>query len=1135
MEHNSFDNFFRAPAGAVTAGEELRIRFRAEEAEKVHLHVFFDNSEFQTIKMEPYGINEEGVYEAYFSVPENPCILWYYFEVITGAGRFCYGKREDGCGGSGDVYTGDAPPYQITVHAGKSEVPDWFQGAIVYQIFVDRFNNGYENGQVLNPKKNSLLHAHWDNEPLYIRGPEGDILRWDFYGGNLEGVRKKLPYLKSLNVDVIYFNPIFKAPSNHKYDIADYHSIDEMFGDRELFCRVVEEAGELGMKVILDGVFSHTGADSIYFNKYGNFDSHGAYQSIDSPYHSWYNFKEHPEDYSSWWGIDNLPEVNELDPSFLDFIIYNQDSVLKYWLEAGIKGWRLDVADELPEKFIREFRRVLKEQNPDSVLLGEVWEDASNKISYDRRRSYLLGGELDATTGYPFRRVALDFIRGKKDSEAVHRNLKTLQENYPETHFHSQVTLLGSHDVPRILTELRDIYGEKAEEKLKLLVLWQMTFPGSPLIYYGDEAGVTGGEDPENRKTYPWGNENEDLLEWYRELTALRTYFDLFQNGEWHSLFPEPDVYGFFRTERAESRGGGAETGRERSSSGDCSNEIEDSRRGDGENTALVLIDRSRDRRSELTLDVGEHFCDGEVVYEFFSGREYVPREGKLTVELNSPGAGIFLNRKYPDRLQEKRRAGILAHVSSLPSNFGIGDMGSGAREFIDFLVASGQSAWQILPLNPPADGRSPYQSYSAFAGNFLLIDPLQLVNEGWLKSGDLRNVPDFPPGKVDYPRVTEFKDQLLRKAYSRFSREKPPGDYEKFLEKHKYWLRDYSLFMSLKDRFGGSAWYEWPDDIASYRREALHKFRNELASEIEYHHFLQYVFFRQWEDLKKYAGEKKIEIIGDLPIFVSHNSCDVWSNQKLFKLDDRGQPEVVAGVPPDYFSETGQYWGNPLYRWDKMAEDDYFWWRRRFSQLEEMMDKVRIDHFRGFEAFWEIPAEEETAVNGYWVPGPAEDFFDVVLREMEGLDIIAENLGYITPEVEELRLRYGFPGMLVLQFMIEPGEIDYFRFPLHKCNNVLYTGTHDNETLGQWIEENSSLKPDLDNCWRFIRGVYDSPAELVVVPLQDFLALGREARMNLPGTVEGNWEWRMDFDCLASNLASNIKNLCRDFTRGQC
>lgn len=1130
MEHNSFDSFFRYPAGAVATGQELRIRLRAEEADEVYLRIFDDDNVLQKIRMDREGAGNGDIYITNFSVPDTPCLLWYNFEIITADARYYYGRREDGYGGRGEVYGGETPPYQITVHAHDTGVPGWFQGAIVYQIFVDRFHNGRQDGRVLNPKQNSLLHAHWDNDPLYIRGPEGDIRRWDFFGGNLQGVIKKLPYLKSLNVDVIYFNPVFKAPSNHKYDTADYHRIDEMFGDRELFCRLVEEARKMGISVFLDGVFSHTGADSIYFNRYGNYDVNGAYQSTESPYYSWYKFEDYPEEYSSWWGIADLPEVNELDVFFRDFVIYNEESVLKYWLETGIKGWRLDVADELPEEFIREFRRVMKEQDPDSVLLGEVWEDASNKVSYGQRRSYFLGQELDATTGYPFRRVALDFIRGKKDAETVHRAFRTLAENYPEAHFHSQLTLLGSHDVPRVLTELKEVYDEEqALQMLKLLVAWQMTFPGSPLIYYGDEAGLTGGEDPENRRTYPWGEENEELLDWYRELTALRTYFEVFQNGSWESFCLESDVYGYFRIACPENDDKGSQEDMADFSANNKGREM--GSRETGDDVALVLVDRSGgDRR--VDLDVGDYLPDGEPVYDFFSGREYTPEDGTLSVELTWPGLGIFLQKKLPACLKDKRKAGILMHVSSVPSDFGIGDMGPGAREFVDFLAKAGQSAWQILPLNPPADGRSPYQCYSAFAGNPFLIDPLQLKAKGWLKTGDLENIPDFPRESVDYPRVIEYKKDLLRRAFSRFRCGEQPADYEEFVEENVDWLEDYALFMSLKDRYADRPWYEWPDDIAAYREKALHKYRNELESEIEYHYFLQYVFFCQWQELKEYAGERGIEIIGDLPIFVAHNSCDVWSNQDLFKLDQEGNPTVVAGVPPDYFSETGQYWGNPLYRWDRMVEDDYLWWRRRISLLEKMMDRVRIDHFRGFEAFWEIPAAEETAVNGYWVPGPREDFFDIITREMEGLDIIAENLGYITSEVEELRIRYDFPGMQVLQFLIEPEEIEGFRFPLYKVNNILYTGTHDNETLAQWIEENSGLEPDRDSCWRFIRAVYASVAETAVVPFQDFFALGKEARMNLPGTVEGNWKWRTASERLNEKKAEEIRSLCREFSR---
>lgn len=352
---------------------------------------------------------------------------------------------------------------------------------------------------------------------MYIKDKNGDVIRWDFHGGNLKGIIDKLPYLSKIGVSIIYLSPIFESSSNHKYNTGDYKKIDPMFGDEEILKELIEKANKKGINIILDGVFSHTGADSKYFNKFGNYDEVGAYQSKDSKYSSWYTFNDFPDDYKCWWGVKDLPNVNELNKSYMDYIIYDEDSVINKWTDMGIKGWRLDVADELPTEFIKEIRKELKKNDAESVLVGEVWEDASNKITYNERRNYLVGNQLDSVMGYPFRDNIVSFLKGNITSKELNNKFMTIKENYPKESFKANLNLISSHDVARIKTELH--YDEAM---VKLAVATQMTFEGVPYIYYGDEAGLCGGTDPDNRKTYPWKNEDEDMIEFYKEAINTR-------------------------------------------------------------------------------------------------------------------------------------------------------------------------------------------------------------------------------------------------------------------------------------------------------------------------------------------------------------------------------------------------------------------------------------------------------------------------------------------------------------------------------------------------------------------------------------------------------------------------------------
>ncbi len=503
-----------------------------------------------------------------------------------------------------------------------------------------------------------------------------------------------------------------------------------------------------------------------------------------------------------------------------------------------------------------------------------------------------------------------------------------------------------------------------------------------------------------------------------------------------------------------------------------------------------------------------------------------------------------------------KRSSGILLHPTSLPSAYGIGDLGPQAYRFVDFLAESGCKLWQVLPLGPTGYGDSPYQCFSAFAGNPYLVSPQQLLDEGLLHSNDLVEGVDFPASRVDYGNFIPWKLNLLERAFIQFqdTLNRNTGlrqEYETFCASNDSWLDDYALFMAIKEANGGGSWDGWPEALRKRDPVALAEARQSLAHAIFRFMFYQFIFFHQWFALKGYANRKGIQIIGDLPIFVAYDSADVWANPGLFFLDEEGTPTVVAGVPPDYFSPTGQLWGNPLYRWDVHKQSGYAWWLERIRATLKMVDIVRIDHFRGFAGYWEVPAGNETAEQGRWVPGPGSDFFNKIQAELGELPILAEDLGVITPDVVELRDTFNLPGMKVLQFAFSEPENPFLPHSFPQ-NCVVYTGTHDNDTARGWYAAASEQERDfanryldiqpcegsdpLDNtlrtspsqgfAWELIRTAWASVAVFALAPIQDFLDLGTEARMNYPSRLGGNWEWRMAEEALSDNLRDRIKEL---------
>lgn len=485
------------------------------------------------------------------------------------------------------------------------------------------------------------------------------------------------------------------------------------------------------------------------------------------------------------------------------------------------------------------------------------------------------------------------------------------------------------------------------------------------------------------------------------------------------------------------------------------------------------------------------------------------------------------------------RSSGILLHPTSLPGPFGIGDLGTEAIRFLDFLHEAKQSLWQVLPLNPPGYSNSPYQCYSAFAGNPLLISPEGLVERGLIGRDVMRHIPRLPHDHVDFAKASTFKTGLLREAYKHFT---PTADFTRFCTGHAVWLDDYALFMALLEKHHGSPWNTWEPAIAHREQTALAKARTALKDEVAYHKFTQYLFFQDHAALRAQAASRGIRLMGDLPIFVAHNSADVWSHQELFYLEKSGEPTVVAGVPPDYFSSTGQRWGNPLYRWDVMKSLDFDWWIMRLKLSRALFDLVRIDHFRGFEAYWEVPAAEETAINGNWVPGPGEAFFEAVQKQMPDFPIVAEDLGLITPEVEALRDSFSLPGMKVLQFGFSDPSNIHLPHNYTTPNCVVYTGTHDNDTTRgwwTWLGRNDRQfareylgKTKLDPAWDLIRLALGSIASTAIIPVQDVLDLGTEARMNMPGTSGDNWGWRVAEGAFTSRIAGRLAELTRVYGR---
>ncbi|MBR2546726.1 MAG: 4-alpha-glucanotransferase [Eubacterium sp.] len=1132
--HDSRNARYRSPFGAAETGTEIRLAVDIADADVVEAVLQYRRDEepvYQPVHMveetagdERAGSGQEpddtvpgGVTHrlaAVIKAPEESCLLWYRFKLILkdedGIRSLFYCNNADGYGGRGQIIdsSGELIPYQITVYK-RSETPEWYKNGIVYQIFPDRFDRDEDwldrcekANRSVNGRRNDMqrvIEKDWYKPAYYVRDSAKRVVKWPIYGGSLRGIMGRLEYLRSLGVTVIYLNPVFEASTNHRYDTGNYMKIDPALGTDQDFIDLAEAAGKRGIRLILDGVFSHTGSDSIYFDKYGNYphdgsfssEIHGAWGHEDSPFRSWYKFD--PEEkwgYKSWWGVEDLPEVIEEDPAYREYILGSKaaaaddksrsssrkgsgsltEGVVPHWLKLGASGWRLDVADELPDEFIRGVKTAIKDTDPEGLLIGEVWEDASNKVSYGERRKYFAGDELDGTMNYPFRAILLDYINYTITAEEAGRRFMSLAENYPRENLYGALNLIGSHDRARILTLMAaDKDRQSAVSKVKLLSALEYALPGVPCIYYGDEAGLEGAADPENRSGFPWGGEDHELQFHYRMLSVIYNEHPVLKDGDIIMLSGDAG------SNSGSSCGGRAncensEKPADTQTSTNIPGDVLAFIRVNADERILVLVNRSYGR-NEVDLSGIEDVRCGYAI-DLLTSVELKP-DKPLALEPLSMKMILMLDEP-PVREHLDRSAGVICHVGSL----GDQALGKKGRDFVDYIAGVGFSIWQVLPVNPAGAGGSPYDSVSAFAGDPAMID--------------LSEVPDDSGLKV-------------------------------FCDKNAFWLHGYAAYVAIKEKLGGMALMDWPDEYRladpeeSFR--AAKKESPDLVSRVMHE---QYWFASEWNALREYAHSRGVKIMGDLPIYMSADSADLWTNRSIFRMDENGRLSVHSGVPPDYFSSHGQNWGNPLYDWDELKKDNYGWWCRRIRQCAERYDILRIDHFRAFSEYWAIP-EDMQPVDGTWQLGPGRDFIRTIktmlTEEGFGMKLLAEDLGQLDACVYDLLKLSGLPGMDVWQFssfemMEQPEEVAKQR--------AFYTGTHDNSTLAGFVMEHadeimgSSTAGHYDKsaveaaAKDIIRKIYESPAILAMMQLQDVFMLDDSARMNDPRVSEGNWEWRI-------------------------
>ena len=1074
--HNSRLLEYRSPFGAVPAGTSIELMVRVETEPSEHdvhviLRTWVDGEGERRHKMIESG---NGRYRCTLDC-DRPAIIWYSFiarcdvEGTTQEHEVRCGAPQGHTGGEGVTYDYEnVPSFQITVYVPRTTRPTWYERGMVYQIFPDRYRRdahwherseqALAGNRAGTPRR---IVEDWNEPPVYERNPDSSIACWDFYGGSLRGITEDLGRLQELGVTAIYLNPIFEAQSNHRYDTANYMKIDPMLGTEEDFKELCQAAREHGISIILDGVFNHTGDDSLYFNRYDNYPGVGAWQSEDSPWRDAYCFNEDGT-YGCWWGIGNMPDLNQ-DSEKVRELLLGEDGVIRHWTRAGASGWRLDVADELSEEVIEGIRTVLLEEKPDALLLGEVWEDASNKISYGKPRHYLLGSELDSAMNYPFRDMVIDFLMGNIDAAGAAEVIESLRENYPPEALACALNLLSSHDRPRIISVLGGgpAEGEVPEEergrwrlspeamglakaRFWLATLMQMTFTGVPSIYYGDEYGLEGLSDPGNRRTLPLEEDihDFDMLAIVKNAAGVRRALPFMVDGTIEAAALKPDVLSYTRT----------------GTDGQC---------------ATVLINRSRSESHIVRIP-----AHGEMATDIVSGTEYeADEEGMVELTLWPFGSAVvyFHNKQ---RLQKPLEpgAGVVCHITSVPASNGRqGTLGVPSRRFIDHLATMGFRYWQVLPVNPTDQFRSPYSGPSAFAGNIDLLPETEK---------ELRA--EFKTWKAHGGALTD-------------------PEYRAFTKRNAFWLEPYCAFMSVKAAFEGSSRHTWPAALARYDGKILRSPKYRPEAEVQA--YFQYRFDQAWRKMVEHAHARGIQIIGDIPMYVSDDSADVWEHPELFMLDEDGRPSGIAGAPPDGLAPQGQVWGNPTYRWDVMRKDNYQWWTKRLERACSLYDYVRLDHFLGFHNYFCIPAGEPGS-KGRWLIGPGKELFDRIHDKLGDLPFIGEDLGVLTPGVRSLVATCGFPGMDVLEFS------DYNVLDgLHPHESkVFYTSTHDTAPLVGFCERSfaggdrthaQALSTNL------ITNALQTDVGVVMMPLQDVLGLGDEARMNVPGVADGNWTWQ--------------------------
>ena len=1087
ISHNSRLSRYRSPFGAVPCGTEVMLRAVVADADparvRVTLRTWVDGVGEGLLPMDHVG---GGVFHVMLPCPE-PQLVWYSFIAQEeGSPEVRLGAPQGRTGGEGAVYgCGDAPSFQLTVYRPRETRPSWYERGMVYQIFPDRYrrDRGWRERTeaALATQRGGIprtIVEAWDTPASYERDESGAVTHWDFYGGSLEGIRETLPRFVELGVTALYLNPIFEAASNHRYDTGDYLKIDEALGTEEDFCALCREAESLGISIILDGVFNHTGDDSVYFNRYGTYPEPGAWQALhdgaSTPWADAYHLHEDGT-YDAWWGVGNMPALNEDSPAVRELLLA-PDGVIRRWLRAGARGWRLDVADELSDRLLEDIKTAALAERDDALVLGEVWEDASNKVSYGKLRRYLLGSELDSAMNYPFRDMVIGFLTGDLNAYDAAETIESLRENYPPEALACCLNLLGSHDKPRIMSVLGGMPDESAMTEAEraawrlpddrvglakgrfwLATLMQMTFPGVPSIYYGDDAGMQGLSDPCNRGPYPWGHEDGDMLTMIKNASGLRRALPFLVDGGIEAHAVDDDVLVYTRR--------------------------------DGRGQAVTfLINRSSSTTHTVHIPML-----ADMAVDVISGNDIAgDGRGQAEVALYPLGsAAVYFHPAI--RLQEPLPggAGVVCHITSVPNADGRpGTLGEPARRFIDHLAAMGMRYWQVLPVNPTDAWRSPYAGPSAFAGNIDLLDT----------------------GRTTL--YLEF-EELEREGALEWD-----AEFRAFRERNDGWLKPYCAFAAIKDTCKGASRHTWDEELQRYSDDLLEDERFRRLA--RFHMYCQWRFDVQWREMLDYAHARGIQVIGDIPMYVSDDSADAWSAPELFELDAHGCAAQMGGAPPDGFCADGQVWGNPTYRWGDMRKDGYRWWIARLERSLSLYDRLRLDHFLGFQSYYSIPAGS-SGREGRWVAGPGIDLFVHARRALGPLPLIAEDLGYLTPAVRALTAGCGFPGMDVLQF----ADYDVRGDIRPHAGKIMYTSTHDTATLAGWCESSFCSPGDAQGARRLaediMRRALSSSAGVVMMPLQDVLGLGDEARMNVPGTAEGNWSWQAEEAAVAAAVPRTV------------